>query len=87
MRSVLEGEEQYPRESNEIAYEDEIITRLRSTIQDHVGRASMYNAALLKNVKPAMPEKYSGDDDIEVFEAWLAGLLRWFRVTGITGEE
>ena len=47
----------------------------------------MYNSALLKNVKPATPEKYSADDDIEVFEAWLAGLLRWFRVTGITGED
>ena len=33
------------------------------------------------------PEKYSGEDDIEKFDTWLAGLLRWYRVYNVTGNE
>ena len=29
------------------------------------------------------PEKYSGEDDIEVFDTWIAGLLRWLRVQNV----
>jgi len=40
----------------------------------------------VKHVKPTPPKQYSGEDDVKVFETWLADLLRWFRVTGITGD-
>ena len=33
------------------------------------------------------PEKYAGDDDIEKFDTWLAGLLRWYRVYNVTGDQ
>jgi hypothetical protein len=32
------------------------------------------------------PEKYNGENDIEKFDTWLAGLLRWFRVYNVTGD-
>jgi hypothetical protein len=28
-----------------------------------------------------------GDDDIERFDTWLAGLLRWYRVYNVTGDQ
>ena len=31
------------------------------------------------------PNKYSGEDDIEKFNVWLTGLLRWMRVHNVTG--
>ena len=37
-----------------------------------------------KNIQVSPPEKYGGDDDIEVFDTWLAGLLRWFRVYNVS---
>ena len=40
----------------------------------------------MKNIKPVPPEKYGGEDDIESFENWLAGVLRWLCVAGVTGE-
>ena len=72
-------------DAHELEYEDEVIRRIRATIRDRVGKASAYDATSLKNVKPSPPEKYGGEDDIEIFDNWLAALLRWFRVTGLGG--
>ena len=41
----------------------------------------------VKNIQVSAPEKYSGEDDIKKFDTWLAGLLRWFRVYNVTGQE
>jgi hypothetical protein len=75
----------YVDDAYELEYEDEVIRRIRATIKDRVGKQIAYDPSTLKNVKPSPPEKYGGEDDIEVFENWLAGLLRWFRVTGLGG--
>ena len=40
----------------------------------------------MKNLRVPLPEKYSGEDDIEMFDSWLSGLLRWYRVHNVTGE-
>ena len=32
----------------------------------------------IKNIRVSPPEKYSGEDNIEVFDTWLNGLLCWF---------
>src|SRR6202040_839338 len=37
------------------------------------------------NIRVSPPERYAGDDNIEMFETWLTGLLRWFQVYNVTG--
>ena len=59
--------------------------RLRDTFRDRVGKAVTYDPAVVKLLKPSPPEKYNGEDDIEVFENWLAALLRYFRISGLGG--
>jgi hypothetical protein len=34
-----------------------------------------------------LPEKYSGDEDIEQFDGWLYSLLRWLKINHFTGPE
>ncbi|KIM82397.1 hypothetical protein PILCRDRAFT_7798 [Piloderma croceum F 1598] len=41
----------------------------------------------IKNIRISPPEKYAGDDDIEKFNTWLAGLLCWYRVYNVTGNK
>ncbi|KIM72363.1 hypothetical protein PILCRDRAFT_16185 [Piloderma croceum F 1598] len=41
----------------------------------------------IKNIRVSPPEKYAGEDDIEKFDTWLAGLLRWYRVYNVTGNK
>jgi len=38
----------------------------------------------MKNLRVSAPEKYSGEDDIETFDIWVIGLLRWYQVHNIT---
>ena len=35
------------------------------------------------NVSP--PEEYSGSSDLEVYETFIAGILRWLRLHGLLG--
>ena len=41
----------------------------------------------VKGIKVSPPEKYGGEDDIEIFDTWLAGLLRWLRVQNVCGSK
>ena len=58
---------------------------IKGLIYDRVGHE---REALpdIKNIRVSAPEKYSGEDDIEVFDTWLNGLLCWFRVYNVTGD-
>ena len=40
----------------------------------------------IKHIWVSPPEKYSGEDDIKIFDTWLAGLLWWLQVYKITGD-
>ena len=66
-------------------YEAEILRRYRWLIRDRIGQEREAHPDI-KNIKVSPPEKYAGEDDIEVFDTWLAGLLRWLRVYNITGD-
>ena len=33
------------------------------------------------------PEEYSGSPDLEVYETFIAGILRWLRLNGLLGED
>ena len=67
-------------------YEEELLRRYHGLIRDCVGNA-LEPLPDIKNIWVSPPEKYGGDDDIEVFDTWLAGLLRWFRVYNVSGPQ
>ena len=71
-------------DTHEDQYEAELLRRYKGLIYDRVGHE---RKALpdIKNIRVSPPEKYSGEDDIEVFDTWLNGLLRLFRVYNVTG--
>jgi hypothetical protein len=39
------------------------------------------------SLRVPLPEKYSGDEDIEQFNGWLHSLLRWLKINHFTGPE
>jgi hypothetical protein len=41
----------------------------------------------LKSLRIPAPEAYSGSEDIEVFDNWLLGLLRWLSLNHCGGPE
>ena len=71
--------------NNEAAYEDIVIQRIHDTIMDRVGQPSAYNIDEVKHIKPPVHKPYNSEDNIEVFETWLADMLRWFWIIGMTG--
>ena len=72
-------------DTHEDQYKAELLRQYKGLIHDRVGHE---REALpdIKNIRVSAPEKYSGEDDIEVFDTWLNGLLRWFRVYNVTGD-
>ena len=74
----------YRPETND-AFMRESMKRLRQMIRDKLGEQLPENAAL-KNVKNLpTPDKYGGEDDIELFEGWFKALLRWLRFMRLGG--
>ena len=52
-------------------------------IRDRVGY-DLENPSDMKSICIPPLDKYSGEDDIEKFDVWLTGLLRWMRVRNVT---
>ena len=65
-------------------YERDIMLRYHHMIHDRVGR-SRDDFTDVKGIKVSPPEKYSGEDNIKVFDTWITGLLRWLRVQNVCG--
>ena len=59
-------------------YENEIVRWITNMIQGRVGQPMAYILDEIKHIKPPMPKLYNGEDDIEIFEAWLVDILHWF---------
>src|SRR5262245_30130085 len=76
----------WAEDEHEMIYENVVVQKIRDTIIDCVGNEAEYDVTGMKHIKPVPPEKYGGDDNIEGFEDWLAGVLRWLRVSGVTGQ-
>ena len=53
-------------------------------IRDRVGY-ELNTQADTKGIRISAPDKYSGEGDIEKFDIWITGLLRWMRVHNVTG--
>ena len=65
-------------------YEAELLHYYERLIHDHVGHE---HKALpdITNIRVSSPEKYSGKDNIKVFDTCLNVLLCWFWVYNVTG--
>src|SRR5262245_30485359 len=68
-------------------YENEVMQWITNMIHSRVGQPMAYTLDEIKHIKPPAPKSYNGKDDIEVFEAWLADILGWFRVIGMAGPD
>src|ERR1700720_2090037 len=69
---------------NEEHYEADILLRYHTLIHDRVGQEREVTPDI-KNIRVSPPERYAGDDDIEMCETWLTRLLQWFQVYNVTG--
>lgn len=75
---------QYHPETNDV-FMRESLRWIRRMIREKLGEQLPENAAL-KNVKNLpTPDKYGGEDDIELFEGWFKALLRWLRFMQLGG--
>lgn len=67
-------------------YENQIIFGYRQLIRERLDPDGI-NLKDIKGIKATAPESYSGEDDAEKFDLWVAGLLRWFRIIGAAGDD
>ena len=58
----------------ELDYEHNIMFRYHQMIREHI-RYSLEGFKDLKSIKVSPPDSYGGEDDIEVFNNWIVGLL------------
>jgi hypothetical protein len=73
----------HTRNLDQPGQEEEVICRYRVLIHDRVGQ-EFQTMPEMKSLRVSAPEKYSGEDDIETFNTWVTGLLRWYWVHNIT---
>lgn len=69
-----------------VAYAESAYQWISDCIDEAVGR-SLEILPQIKSVKVSQPKSYLGQDDTDEFEEWLLTVLRWLRVTRITGPE
>jgi hypothetical protein len=68
-------------------YLQEIHKKYCKLIDEQVGVPIASALAQLKSLQIPSPEAYSGSEDIEVFDNWLLGLLRWLSLNHCGGPE
>jgi hypothetical protein len=71
-------------DAREDGYKAEIMCHYCTLICDRIGRPRE-QLPDIKNIR--VSEKYSGEDNIEKFDTWLTGLLRWYQVYNVTGSK
>ena len=73
----------YPTRDHD--YHDLIMCMVCSTLEE--SREDDPDDSIIKwtrlNISP--PEEYSGSSDLEVYEMFIAGILRWLRLHGLLG--
>lgn len=67
-------------------HEDMVVDKYRQLVRERIGE-ELLEYREIKAVQVDPPKKYSGVDDIEVFEEWLNGQLRLFRFVQLCGPE
>jgi hypothetical protein len=63
-----------------------IHNKFHRIIDDYLGER-VDNTNSVKTPKVPDPKTYQGEEDAEIFDRWLIGLLRWFRVNQYCGME
>ena len=73
----------YPLRDHE--YHDPIMRMLRSALEEsrEDDPDDSIVAQMRLNISP--PEEYSGSSDLEVYETFVAGILRWLKLHGLLG--
>ena len=66
-------------------YHDPIMCMLRSTLEE--SREDNPNDSIVTRTRLSIspPEEYSGSLDLEVYEMFVAGILRWQKLHGLLG--
>ena len=86
MRGSRDDDHNSDRRSGAVRYEWNILNKYKQVVYERVGRTRAYLPEV-KGLKPSLPKKYDGEDNLEVFDRWLMGLLRYFRLLRICGPE
>ena len=70
--------------------ESELEAKMNDGLRNYI-RDSLYgmpdDLPEIKGLRAKLPEAYTGEDDFERFENWVQGLLRYFKLHRLTGEE
>ena len=66
-----------------VEYESKLLEKYRILINERVG----VTWAHLPEIKATPPEKYSGKNDLAIFETWLHDLLRFMGIHQVCGSE
>ena len=60
---------------------------IKSILRDNLSIATTSSTDLAKRLKVPMPSKYSGADDVDLFEQWILDLSIWMRLSALSGPE
>lgn len=68
-------------------YLSDIHKKYRQMIREQVGKPLGPNPLNTKQLKLPHPAEYTGEEDIEKFDGWLQSLLRWMKLSNMTGPD
>jgi hypothetical protein len=68
-------------------YLREIHSKYKKLIDEQVGIPMSGALNQSKSLRIPAPESYAGSEDIEAFDSWLQGLLRWLSLNNCGGPE
>jgi len=69
-----------------VEYESKLLEKYQILINERVG-ISRSHIPEIKGIKATPPEKYSGKNDLAIFETWLHDILRFMRIHRVCGPE
>ena len=73
----------YPTRDHD--YHDLIMCMLRSALEESQEDNPDDSIAMRMRLNISSPEEYSGSSDLEVYETFVAGILRWLKLHGLLG--
>ena len=73
----------YPTRDHD--YHDPIMCMLRSALEESQEDDPNDSIAAQTRLNISPPEEYSGSSDLEVYETFVTGILRWLKLHGLLG--
>ena len=68
----------YPTRDHD--YHDPIMRMVRSTLEESQEDDPNDSIIMQMRLNISLPEEYSGSSDLEVYETFITGILRWLRL-------